>query len=317
MQPIIPLFSAQSGDEPGEGSLFPQASPAQIQAGIKLIGRGEGGLSCINCHDFRGERAPVEMRGPDMVEMQERLRVDWTRRWLRDPSRHVPGTAMPAFFNEMPREQGEQMIDNLIMAISAGQNMPAPLGLVDAASRFMLLATTEPAMLRCFMPNSSPRSMAVGLPGKQSYCFDLAECRLRYIWKGDFLDVRPVWTERGGQQPKILGQIYYTAPDTIPVRIDNPDRLPKVRFIGYQLVNRAPEFIYEVEGVRVREYISLAPEGTGLLRKFSVSDTDKAIWLVIEPAQGVKISCSAGQFLNGRLNIPKNSQGKFEVKILE
>jgi mono/diheme cytochrome c family protein len=129
MRPLIPWFAAQAGAESGEGMILTRASPEQVQQGIKLIGRGEGGLSCINCHDFRGQRGPTETRGPDMVEMRDRLRADWVRGWLRDPQRHLPGTPMPNFFSEMPPAQAEQLIAQLLAALGEGPNMPNPVGL--------------------------------------------------------------------------------------------------------------------------------------------------------------------------------------------
>ena len=37
-------------------------------------------------------------------------------------------------------------------------------------------------MRRAFMPDSGPASIAVTLPGEQSYCWDAGACRFRYAW---------------------------------------------------------------------------------------------------------------------------------------
>src|SRR5687767_5561030 len=51
--------------------------------------------------------------------------------------------------------------------------------------------TRRPQVLRIFMPDASPAAIAVALPGDLSFCFDASECRLRYVWKGGFIDGFP------------------------------------------------------------------------------------------------------------------------------
>ena len=193
-----------------------------VQHGTKLIGRDEGGLSCINCHDFRGEPSGGEMRGPDMTEMNDRIRDEWLARWLRDPARIQPGTAMPAFFSEMPASEAEPKIAAIINALAAGKHMPTPAGLSESAQAYLLLVKDEPIVFRTFIQDSSPRSIAVGFPGLNSFVFDAQLCRLRYAWSGDFLDVKPVWSDRGGSQARILGSKYLRCAE----RLSAPDRRP-------------------------------------------------------------------------------------------
>lgn len=317
MRPLIPLFAASAGASPGDGEPFPPGPPEQAAAGLKLIGRGEGGLSCINCHDFRGEKAQAEMRGPDLVDMSARLRGDWVKRWWRDPGRHVPGTAMPAFFSEIASAQAENLMDQLLCALAAGPGMPDPVGLTNAAQSCVVKVTDQPVVIRCFLTNASPRSIAVGLPGRQSYCFDAAAVYLRCAWKGDFLDMRPTWTDRGGLPPRVLGAIYYTAPEWLPLRLGNPDAEPQARFKGYQLVQGIPEFLYTLNGVPVRERITAASGASGLLRSFELGPTEQEVWFLAGDPGGLKITCSAGAFEQGRVRIPGGGRVRFEVKITE
>ncbi|MEW6304877.1 MAG: c-type cytochrome [Verrucomicrobiota bacterium] len=314
--PLVQLFAQQAGAEPGQGATIAAASPEEIQAAGKIIGQGEGGLSCINCHDFRGEKSGGEMRGPDMTEMYARIRVDWLKRWLREPSRIQPGTAMPAFFSDLPEAQAERMIQQIVVALSAGSNMPIPQGLSEAAQEYLLLVKDEPITFRTFIQDSSPRSIAVGLPGAQNFCFDAEFCRLRYAWTGDFLDVKPVWANRGGAQARILGVKFYTAPDSHSLRIGDPGKEPAVRFKGYQLINKIPEFMYELDGVLVRELIAKAPTGRGLARKFTLSAPGKDVWYVAGAARDVTLTSTAGKFVDGKLKIPGAQNVQFEVTIL-
>lgn len=305
---LLDYLHAQVGSEPGEGEKISQPTPEQVAAGANLLGRGEGGLSCINCHDFRGQPSGGEMRGPDMTEMDARIRVDWLRRFLHDPQRILPSTSMPSYFTGLPRDQAFSQITKIIQGLAGGKDMPMPSGLAEATQPFYLLVKDEPIVFRTFIEDSSPRSIVVGFPGLNSYVFDAQLCRLRYAWSGDFLDVKPVWADRGGNQAKILGKKYFNAPETYPIRIGDPERVPEVKFRGYKLINRIPEFMYQVDGVPVKELITSAPKG--LLREFTVPAKDA--WFVSDPISGVEITTSAGPLQSGRIKIPP---GRFEVTI--
>ncbi len=61
----------------------------------------EKGPNCIQCHFLAGRPPTAEgpvAWAPDLDITRERLRPDWTRTWLHDPSKIYPGTAMPANF---------------------------------------------------------------------------------------------------------------------------------------------------------------------------------------------------------------------------
>jgi hypothetical protein len=308
-------FAAQAGAELGEGETVPPPDPAQLQAGVKLLGRGEGGLSCISCHDFHGEKPPGDIRGPDMTEMSARIRADWMRRWLRDPGRIQPGTAMPSYFSELSGARGEQMIAEIVGTLAGGKGMPMPEGLSDPAQQYLLLVRNEPIVFRTFIQDSSPRSIAVGLPGAQNYVFDAESCRFRYAWRGDFLDVKPVWSDRGGGKAKILGVKYYAVPDWQPIRIGTPEKEPKARFRGYRLVNGLPEFGCELDGVVVRETINASAQGDGLIRRFEIDSPGREVWFVTTGNPQVEVKCSAGPLANGRVKVSSGESARFDVTV--
>jgi cytochrome c2 len=314
MAPFVDLFAAQAGAELGEGATVPPPTPADLAQGVQLLGRGEG-LACINCHDFAGHKSLGDLRGPDLVEMDARIRSDWMRRWLLDPSRIQPGTAMPAFFSQMSRKEADSMIDPLIRALAAREKMPQPAGLIEVAQGYVLAPKHEAILLRTFMPASSHRSIAVGLPGGPSYVFDALHSRLRYAWSGGFLDAQPAWSGRGGAPAIVLGEKFYTAPDTFPIRIGDPAREPKVQFRGYELAEeKAPRFFYEVDGIAVSELITKAPEGDGLRRTFEIGPVTQNVWFLAGESQGVAIHSDAGEIVNGRLKIPAEKT-VFEITI--
>jgi mono/diheme cytochrome c family protein len=315
VKPLVNLFAAQAGAELGEGATIPAPTREQIAAGIKLIGAGEGGLSCINCHDFRGEKSVGQLRGPDLTEMHARCRTDWLRRWLWEPSRIQPGTAMPAFFSDLPPARAEGMIASILHALWAGRDMPLPAGLGDTLASYVQKVGAEPVLFRTFMPDAPPRAIAVGLPGGQSYCFDAQNGRLRYVWSGEFVDMKPVWANRGGERAIPLGPRWFTPPDLAPLRVGNPDLEPTVKFKGYRLEQKVPVMLYEVNGVPVAEKITAVAEGRGIVREFQLGATKEDVWFLAPPVSGVKVTCSAGAITNGRVKIPGGKPARFTVTV--
>ena len=278
-RPLVNLFAQQAGAELGEGAGVLPPSPAQVAEGVKLLGKGDGGLACINCHDFAGHRSAGDLRGPDMTEMHARIRTDWLLRWLREPSRLQPGTAMPAFFSDMPAAQAQAKMDALAHVLAGGKSLPLPKGLLDGPADYRLVVRDEPVLLRTFIADSSTRSIAVGLPGGVNYVFDAELCRVRYAWSGEFLDVSPLWTGRGGGQAKTLGKRFLTLASQ-PLRVGNGDSEPIVKFRGYRLVEKFPEFSFEVNGLLVRQRVSRGAAVDSLALEFELGATSELVWFV-------------------------------------
>ncbi|MBI3875292.1 MAG: hypothetical protein HY300_04910, partial [Verrucomicrobia bacterium] len=321
-RPLVNLFAAQAGAELGEGEKISPLPPAQLGAGVKLLGSGEGGLSCIVCHDFKGRRSVGDLRGPDMTEMHARIHGDWLRRWLRDPGRLQPGTAMPAFFSALPSAEAEQKIELIARTLAVGRNLPLPDGLDLPPQDFKLVARDEAVVFRTFIAESSPRSIAVGLPGGVSCVFDTEACRVRYAWTGGFLDVAPLWTGRGGAPAKIVGQRFYTAPNLFPLRLGIADaEPPRVAFKGYRLVKSASgavdavEFNFEMDGAPVKQTIANARGGLGIEMRFDLGDTGKDAWFTAAPGDTAAVTSPQGTFSNGRLHVPAAKPLNFSVVI--
>ena len=275
----------------GAGTEDPPRTPTreEVREGIRLIGRGRGGLSCITCHDFKGH-ASLGTRGPDMVEMYARLREDWFRRWMRDPIRLQPGTSMPNFFASVPEAEAERAIDLLWACLAAGKEMPLPEG-IEAAHSHLVVVRETPVVLRTYLPDASPAAIAVGLPGGVSYGFDAESCSLRYAWMGDFLDMTPAWSGRGGLPAIPGGKRFYTAPDGFPFRFGGRP-VARPRFRGYALVAGRPEFRYEADGVEIRQSVSSLPSGLEL--HFTLSGVREPVEFRVGRPAGVRLTPSEG-----------------------
>jgi mono/diheme cytochrome c family protein len=313
LESIVKGLPAMAGAEPPLSGV--QEPVARIRAGAQRLGNGEGGFSCISCHDCLGEKSTGDMRGADLAGMAERLREDWMRRWLREPSRITPGTAMPAFFSDPPREEAEARIDEILAAISAGQNMPRPSGLGEGAANYLLAVEDTPVVWRGFLPDSSPRSIAVGFPDGLSYVFDADACRIRYAWSGEFLNVKPTWHGRGALPPQLRGEKFFVAPEVVPWRMGNASNAPEVRFRGYGLREKMPEFRFTLNGTLVKQWIRPALEG-GLRAGMEIAESGGNVWWHLPEGtqgsgNGTKLSADA----EGWVQISRGEPARFEIWI--
>ncbi|MGB3587740.1 MAG: plastocyanin/azurin family copper-binding protein, partial [Tunicatimonas sp.] len=128
-----------------------------------------------------------------------------------------------------------------------------------------------PAMYRTFMPDSGPAGIAVGLLGDISYCWDAGQCRLRYAWKGGFINLEEHWSGKGKELAAIVGTVFYRDSTEFPFRIGEEQEIPTVEFLGYEMKNRYPTFKYRLDDVEVTERIVPVFENPGIKRVLTFS----------------------------------------------
>lgn len=176
---------------------------------------------------------------------------------------------------------------------------------VNPPPDYELRVGDRPVIQRGFMPESSPRSIAVGLPGGVSYCFDAESCRLRYAWNGGFLNMKPTWEGRGAAPPALTGEKFFIGPASMPLRLGDRTSAPTAKFLGYALVNGLPEFQFKVDGIAVKERIESTRDG-GLRCAFELSENAKEIWFHVP--EGARVSAADRDLeanLEGWAKIPR------------
>jgi mono/diheme cytochrome c family protein len=282
-------FAKAAGMEPGDGPAAPAATEAHRTRGAGMIGADprRSGLACIGCHDW-GSYKSLGEEAPQLIDITRRLRWDWYYRWMLDPARILSGTSMPNYFGSLdPKRAGESIL-SLWAALSLGDKMPVPEGLetgkgtTDAEA--LPVPEKEPIVVRWDMPEATPAAIAVGLPGGVSYCFDAGESRLRYAWRGGFLDLTATLTRKTDANrltptAKLIGEVFYRS-EAFPWRVGGPDRVPQARFRGYQLVGGYPQFHYQVAGVDVYERIVPTSDKKSLTRDFRLPRVDQEVWFI-------------------------------------
>ena len=177
-------------------------------------------------------------------------------------------------------------------------------------------ALVPPYLYHVFIDGASPAAIAVHLPKKLSFCWDATTCSMRFAWSGDFLDMTDLWKGHFDASAKVLGEIFYRSNEEFPLRIGDAAKPPVVKYKGYKLINRYPEFHYTINGTDVYELIKQKDDGFGLTREFRIPQANSNVWL-INNAQGnsVKYEYSAGKEENGKLRLSANEAKQFTVII--
>jgi hypothetical protein len=293
----------------------PPGDTSMAEAGRTLI--GSRGFGCIKCHDVRGIPSGGT-RGPDLARITRRVRHDWFNHWMTDPQRLEPGTRMPTVFLAGKSPYAEvldgdptRQRDAMWAYLSAGDELALPEGIESpsVATSAGPLSAGRPWVLRTFLPEVSPRSMAIRFGGDVHAAFDAQNCRLAYVWQGDFVDLAASWTNRGGREAGLLGKVIWRSPagfpwaislDKSPVAPDfasqaadialggpvpahDPQPNTRLHFLGYRLPPRGasssagPTMRYEVQlpgGGRATFAETIRPlvtdEAVGLLREVEI-----------------------------------------------
>ena len=108
LQTLVRFFMAMSGQQ--EPYIKQPLEPLSEEE--KLVARQmfTSGTPCLKCH-ITGEPAhDAKAIAPNFLLASERLKPDWTFRWLLDPSQISPGTAMPT---GLFRKEGDRWVVNL------------------------------------------------------------------------------------------------------------------------------------------------------------------------------------------------------------
>ena len=189
-------------------------------------------------------------------------------------------------------------------------NVPPPAPKTGLVKNDFLKPLTGAKVVRDFMPNCGPASIAVGLPMAQSLCWDAGQCRLRYAWSGGFISI----PYRKKDQAKIEGKVYYSAPiDGFPIRFS--DTNPKVEFLGYRLIESYPQFRYTVDGVQVHELIQLRADGNGIVRLFQIDSPRGPVRFVVDPKMNEFVSSPQGKFVDGVLTLSAAKAKRFIIEL--
>ncbi len=263
----VASFAKAEGLAPGDGPVPPKFEEDRRSRGSGLLGTNphKRGMACIGCHDW-GTNKSLGEEGPQLINLADRMRWDWFQRWMLNPARILSGTSMPSYFSTQPRDKAQDAIATLWAGMELGAKAPLPEGynVADASlgSEAKPLPSKQAIVIRWDMPDATPAAIAVGLPGGFSYCFDAGDVYLRYAWSGGYLDMSGTLLRKTDERKYtptagLVGTVFWRA-QGIPFRAGEPGQIPRRRFRGYRIVDGRPEFRYDVDGIEVRETLTVA-----------------------------------------------------------
>lgn len=136
LQTLVRFFMALSGQQ--EPYIKEPLQPLTEQE--KLVARQmfTSGTPCLKCHITGDPVHDEKAIAPNFLLAGERLKPEWTFRWLLDPAQISPGTAMPS---GLFRKEGERWVINLPNPPASANAYQQDHALLLV--RYMLLLTAE------------------------------------------------------------------------------------------------------------------------------------------------------------------------------
>ncbi len=267
------------------------ADGAHLMQGLRLIGT-EGGLGCIQCHDFAGTPS-LGIRAVDLATVSRRIRPGWFHQLLKSPGSVNMNTRMAELWTDgrspvtaLYDGDPEPQIEAIWQVLQLGEGMPPPPGLNSPEAAFELSPIDEVITCGVFWGGLSPRTLAVGFPELVHYAYDMQESRLGALWKGRFFNARGTWEGRAGSLEGPGGSQVVTLPEGMllarladasaawPAETGRP---AGVRARGRrQALGQAPEFHSSMGALEIHETLTpIARDGrTGFLREIALSSKD-------------------------------------------
>jgi hypothetical protein len=108
LQILVRFFMAMSGQQ--DPYIKEPLQPLTAQERLLARQLFTLGTPCLKCHITGDPSHDAKAIAPNFLLASERLKPDWTFRWLLDPSQISPGTAMPS---GLFRKEGEHWVANL------------------------------------------------------------------------------------------------------------------------------------------------------------------------------------------------------------
>ena len=108
LQLLVRFFMAMSGQQ--DPYIKEPMRPLSDQERLVARQLFTSGTPCLKCHITGEASHDAKAIAPNFLLASERLKPDWTFRWLLDPSQISPGTAMPS---GLFKHEGERWVVNL------------------------------------------------------------------------------------------------------------------------------------------------------------------------------------------------------------
>ncbi len=310
-------------------------------AGWKMV--GDKGFSCIKCHSF-GRFKATGVQSMDLQIMTKRLREEWFRRYMDNPSKFRPGTRMP---DAWPASNGKSLLADILdgrnetqiqaiwMYLSDGIHARVPRGIVTKSME--LIPFEDPVVYRNFIQGAGPRAIGVGFLEQISLAYDANDLRIALIWQGAFIDASKHWTGRGSGFQGPAGKNVLQLPEGPQVAILDagnspwptmPPRKSGYQFRGYRLDAKGrPTFMYALRDIQVKDFPRPEDQATKILLKRTIElSSEKGVknaYLRAALANSIQALENNWYLVDGKLKIQVirgqasiHGQGRKELRVL-
>ena len=168
----------------------------------------------------------------------------------------------------------------------------------------------RPMVRRFFLVKSGPAAIAVALENDLNYCWDAGNCRLRYAWKGDFINLGDNSRSNGNRQLRPKGKEFWNGEGgELTYTIQSDDASLKPNFKGYRLIDGQPEFKYEMGDLAVTEFITGTSEG--LLQEIKIANAQSPVKIY---AKG-KVTSNVGERDGDSIIVPAEEASNIQLTI--
>jgi hypothetical protein len=230
-------------------------------------------------------------------------------------NKHTPWMHGFSVFVEGPGIEKHSLQSKASLDLTRGlPEEPVFIGVVD-----------EPVTQRCFVMHKGVKrahSIAVGMPQRISYAYDLAFGSLLQVWDGNFLDATQMWHSRGNHQlgePRGFIVSLHGNPDFAYLANKNtvwPDSIPNdtnFRQLGYSFDQEGvPTFSHQLNGTIITNTLSPSHSERRLKRTIT-SDGVNEIWHKIADGSSIKIIPDGTYIINDEsyfIDYPANEELK-------
>ena len=273
------------------------------QYGRELM--GIKGLNCITCHQLGGNKS-LGIQAMDLASSPKRLRPEWFRDYLINPSNFRPGTRMPSFWPDgkavspILGRNTERQIDSIWVYLNEFEQTRLPEGL-EKKGGFELKPEKRPIVFRTFMKDAGTHAIAIGYPSGIHAAFDSEQVRWALMWRGKFLDAESTWDDRFTPPISPLGESVITLGSGPAVallkNLKQPWPKDGLQMQGYRLTKEGtPTLLYSHGTTKVTD--TLTPKGKGMRQLIEFTGTKKDLWVRIATSKDF-INDKPGIWSNG------------------
>lgn len=256
---------------------------------------GIKGYACIICHDINGQPS-LGIGAYDLAQMPKRLRPEWMRDFLMNPSGFPTGSRMPPFWPGgepiNPTLGGgttERQIDSLMRYLAEVDESLPPEGLASRAS-LVLEPKDRPIIFRTFVKGTGTHAIAVGFPGGMNVTFDALAVRWSMAWRGKFIDADGTWNQRYTKMEQPLGEALVHLEEAGALAIVGDEKMIP-QFRGYHVTAEGgPVFEYDLGALHVEDRVEPSA-AHGLRRTIRImGQTKEEVQFIAKTPARVKLS---------------------------